>query len=590
MVSRKKKQGKLRRAGKAVKAEEEAKARQAAEEQPRQLEVEDDRLGDLIRQEPCCSMTLPRGIIDAFWTQPREETEDPWLRLAKRLHPNPIATAKARTRTEGGALKCWHFLDHEIPHTNIPEFVTAFRDAYNARCNVVGGRELKSLFVAASVDMWRNFTTVWKYPDKMRQIVTYCLAAGTESILNCIYYDARFYASFASYFGQFYSPETGSTLKWERAKEFTSAHNVTVISFFKKNIFCSCLDWSKKADLDVEEMEVEEQLAEDNVFAWLDSVLQHFELLFDVIEEKEVALYDIQQNQVSESEIDSDIAQLRREETLLKLELSRHCEQLEEVKMQMKMTGEKEYACLNFALDQLSQHSLLHNLHQEEVRFHWPTEGSGNECIHVWKSYTPQLSLSSFSLEFLHECGATGGTIGRKLQAAYKATKEMHRHVCEDPINMEYTTALFLAMGTQQVIIGNYKAAMLHAAIAYCFEQHVSTSLRGHGNCKAMNWPKVNELFYDPDQHTLVSFFRKRIPCSCLDKKYKEVKSITKLGICYNFNCPHPDRKVERSRTKCCSRCHLANYCSLECQVDNWAIHKKFCQQNYQLSILDGYI
>jgi sulfatase maturation enzyme AslB (radical SAM superfamily) len=47
---------------------------------------------------------------------------------------------------------------------------------------------------------------------------------------------------------------------------------------------------------------------------------------------------------------------------------------------------------------------------------------------------------------------------------------------------------------------------------------------------------------------------------------------------------------VERSRTKCCSRCHLANYCSLECQVDNWAIHKKFCQQNYQLSILDGYI
>jgi len=391
-------------------------------------------------------MTLPRGIIDAFWTQPREETEDPWLRLAKRLHPNPIATAKARTRTEGGALKCWHFLDHEIPHTNIPEFVTAFRDAYNARCNVVGGRELKSLFVAASVDMWRNFTTVWKYPDKMRQIVTYCLAAGTESILNCIYYDARFYASFASYFGQFYSPETGSTLKWERAKEFTSAHNVTVISFFKKNIFCSCLDWSKKADLDVEEMEVEEQLAEDNVFAWLDSVLQHFELLFDVIEEKD----------------------------------------------------------------------LLHNLHQEEVRFHWPTEGSGNECIHVWKSYTPQLSLSSFSLEFLHECGATGGTIGRKLQAAYKATKEMHRHVWEDPINMEYTTALFLAMGTQQVIIGNYKAAMLHAAIAYCFEQHVSTSLRGHGNCKAMNWPKVNELFYDPDQHTLVSFFRKRIPCSCL--------------------------------------------------------------------------
>lgn len=81
------------------------------------------------------------------------------------------------------------------------------------------GSELKSrLFMAGSVDMWRNFTTatVWKYPDKMRQIV---LTAGMYSFFNCIYSDARFYASFASYFGQFFLTETGSTLKWERAKE-----------------------------------------------------------------------------------------------------------------------------------------------------------------------------------------------------------------------------------------------------------------------------------------------------------------------------------------------------------------------------------
>jgi hypothetical protein len=29
------------------------------------------------------------------------------------------------------------------------------------------------------------------------------------------------------------------------------------------------------------------------------------------------------------------------------------------------------------------------------------------------------------------------------------------------------------------------------------------------------------------DEHTLVKFFRKRIPCSCLDEKYQEVKQIT---------------------------------------------------------------
>ena len=51
MASRKKKQGKLRRAAKSA-AKAEAEARQTAEEPPLQIEEEaEDQLGDLIRQD-----------------------------------------------------------------------------------------------------------------------------------------------------------------------------------------------------------------------------------------------------------------------------------------------------------------------------------------------------------------------------------------------------------------------------------------------------------------------------------------------------------------------------------------------------------
>eukprot|EP00985_Skeletonema_marinoi_P011039 scaffold5207_cov84-Skeletonema_marinoi.AAC.3 len=469
--------------------------------------------------------------------------------------------------------------EDEIVRTNIPEFVSAFR---NAHVGHRGGRELTiaNLFMESSADMWRHFVTVWKYPKKIRQIVSFCLFAGTDSIINCHYDDARFYASFASYFGQFCS-QRGSTLRWERAVNFSSAHPHTVTHFFKKNISCSCLNWCN-VEMNVE-TEVEALSAEGNEFAWLDSALQHYDSLYDAIEEEKYDLCDIS-DALSESEIDSLAKQARSEETLLKLELSRHYTQLEGVKMYMRTTRVEAYAYLNFALDQLSWHALLLNLdqHQEEFEFHWPTDG----CTHA-----PQLSVSlfSFSQKFIHECNATGGTIGRKFREAYHATRGKHSHVWNDPTKMKCTASILLAVGAQKVIIGNCNAAKLYAAIAYFFEQHISTTLCGHDNRKAINWPKVNELFYDPDEHTLVSFFRKRIRCSCLDNKYKEVKSIAKLGMCCNLVCRHPKGKVERSTMKCCSRCHLANYCSRKCQVENWSVHKKFCQQSYQLGILDLY-
>ena len=90
--------------------------------------------------------------------------------------------------------------------------------------------------------------------------------------------------------------------------------------------------------------------------------------------------------------------------------------------------------------------------------------------------------------------------------------------------------------------------------------------------------PKMHELL-EADEHTLIQFFRKQIPCSCLDEKYKEVKSIPKMGICYNPECPLPGRRAIRSKMFRCTGCidQHVSYCSRECQEANWATHKKFC-------------
>ncbi len=81
------------------------------------------------------------------------------------------------------------------------------------------------------------------------------------------------------------------------------------------------------------------------------------------------------------------------------------------------------------------------------------------------------------------------------------------------------------------------------------------------------------------DEHTLVAYFRKRIPCKCLDEKYKEVKSITKMSVCMNPECSLPGRKVERKGMLHCIRCRQRYYCSRECQEAAWPMHKEFCNQ-----------
>ena len=147
-------------------------------------------------------------------------------------------------------------------------------------------------------------------------------------------------------------------------------------------------------------------------------------------------------------------------------------------------------------------------------------------------------------------------------------------NVWGDAAKLEFALSYYLFVGTQQCLDGNCDEARVNATFARFFEQRIAVHLE---QSQALpNWPKIFET-YDGDDHTIVKFFRRRIPCSCLDKKYEEVKHITKLGFCFSPQCSISDTNVERSKAKYCSRCRCVTYCSLECQEAHWSDHKPDC-------------
>ncbi len=151
-----------------------------------------------------------------------------------------------------------------------------------------------------------------------------------------------------------------------------------------------------------------------------------------------------------------------------------------------------------------------------------------------------------------------------------------HDEVWNDASKMKMSMSIFLARGTQEILDGHYGHARRNAIFARYLEEHIAVVFK---KTRALGcFPKLKELTLD--NHTLVKFFRHRIPCSCLEEEYEEVKSITKMGFCFNPHCKHPGGRVERSNTMYCSRCRCVTYCSRECQTARWSAHKPVCDMN----------
>ena len=151
---------------------------------------------------------------------------------------------------------------------------------------------------------------------------------------------------------------------------------------------------------------------------------------------------------------------------------------------------------------------------------------------------------AEFTDSFMSEFMATKEScIGDRFLMAVEATMSSQFGVWNDPQVMQQKKIYLLAKGVDAILEKRVDDARQSAILASFLEQYRAVVV-----CKTQpvwDWSKIGEFSnYVCDQYTLVSFFRKRIPCKCLDRRYKEVKkSGAKLGLCCNPSCPLPGWK-----------------------------------------------
>ena len=195
-------------------------------------------------------------------------------------------------------------------------------------------------------------------------------------------------------------------------------------------------------------------------------------------------------------------------------------------------------------------------------------------CLHGLDSLSPDDAqiCEDFINAFIIVYNAGGDEVVESLNGAYKATAEKYPNVY--PSKLDSVVSILLNNGTQCILEGDNHYAPYFAMFARFFEEYLAVEV--HETKATINWAKIYEL-NGADAHTLVKYYRKRISCSCLDEKYNEVKSVTKMGMCYHPNCGLPNQMVERSKMFYCTRCGDVNYCSIECQKADWEGHRGGC-------------
>ena len=206
-------------------------------------------------------------------------------------------------------------------------------------------------------------------------------------------------------------------------------------------------------------------------------------------------------------------------------------------------------------------------------------ENKVERCDHGFsplpRGHVCELFIRSFVREYRYSASNKNSTIGR-LSDASQATQK-YTAVWSNPDMLKHVMSHFLAEGTNEILEERDDIARHSGVLAIYFEQ-VRDQLTGNNTSAFKKTSNAAVLSSDIcDGHTLVSFFRKRIPCKCLDKKYKEVKSIVKMGQCMNSECPLPHQRIERSKLMVCEQCLTMCYCSVECQKAAWPRHKEDC-------------
>jgi hypothetical protein len=207
-------------------------------------------------------------------------------------------------------------------------------------------------------------------------------------------------------------------------------------------------------------------------------------------------------------------------------------------------------------------------------------------CLHGFEVEANKVKLChDFSIEFDNGYNAKFNSGNTDLPSLFNAgwnaavAEGKVDEICghgNDVAKFRQVVSYNVAEAVRLLLDGHDHSARILASFAYYFEERIAVYVEE--TQPLIKWQQIAELQHG-DLHTLVKFLRKRIPCKCLDKKYKEVKSVTKMGVCFNNECPLPDRRAAQSEMFHCTGCRQVCYCSVECQKVDWPRHKEGCKK-----------
>lgn len=136
--------------------------------------------------------------------------------------------------------------------------------------------------------------------------------------------------------------------------------------------------------------------------------------------------------------------------------------------------------------------------------------------------------------------------------------------VWDDEAIREKIASYLAYLGTEYLLQGHERYTKMASAIALAV---LSFEMEPCANAAAM----MRDL-NDGNERETVRFFSKRINCSCLKEKCRQLKSQPKLSVCYGCK-----QKKERKELMLCTRCKFRQYCSKECQQADWLGHRNYC-------------
>lgn len=159
---------------------------------------------------------------------------------------------------------------------------------------------------------------------------------------------------------------------------------------------------------------------------------------------------------------------------------------------------------------------------------------------------------------------------------AIEITHDMFPRIWNDGSDREIARRFFVSYRTKCLLEGDSdfaKAAAIAAIVAESYQPSETNNFDPQAIIEAdKHFMNIKDAVRGCHR-SLVRFFKKRIPCACLDGQYQSaVASRPKTGVCDNCMQRH-DRKDLMD----CSRCSTSQYCSRKCQGAHWAFHKPFC-------------